>query len=280
MAGLAPRHDEHRLMRLRLAATVQALATLLVLIAAPSHAEQPTSWRFAAAETAAATVTLVEPVEIDEHRHRKTPHPEQFIDMAGSYGGVIVRDETGAAMVGFLRIAQTDILTLWASLDASGRALLPAGEYTVTVVGDGPVTVQLPVLGADEPAAVEAREPAPAVDVVHATGEGGVVSAETLEEPLSVTEHSIVVALAVTGGDVQALNAVDMCLRPASFDGRCEEGQGPKFTVISPPTTDAGAMAALFAYPGDFAAGLLDARFDGASVGVMEPRTLFALAVG
>lgn len=219
------------------------------------------------AGVATATVTLREPVDVDPAR--------LSVRGGGRVAGVYLAGlGRRRATAGFL-VTRADVRSRWEEPIVLGRAeRLPPGSYRVTVVGDAPVELSLPLRGAKT---VRVRlRPSRDGRLLHWRGDTRRDGPrQAFRTPVDVTAHRLVVVgvrYAATGA---AATATGACL---TLTGSiCRVGGVRPLGTVTVPARDGTSEVIAIYEPGDVAPGSYDAVVESAQVGGAGTTSAFLL---
>jgi hypothetical protein len=183
----------------------------------------------------------------------------------GAVGGIAIQRLPGGRLVGgvLLQNAPGFDHALDVELADFGHSKLSPGRYRLTLLGTGPQSVHLQVLGATH--ARRLTTAGPVHPVTRATA-GGAQVFDSWSGPLgAVRRTDFVVIGGGSGGDLQQAEEAELCLRPGSAaDEPCLSGGGDSFT--SPGAGASAGWSSRLYPPGSLSAGSY--VFSGHVVGV------------
>jgi hypothetical protein len=249
----------------RLALVLALLSLLGGTTLAEAAGSGHNSWHLAATHSSTVRVTLTAPVQIDvdqinfdiENGRRSLA---SVISMDGHFGGMQVRDSSHVVF-GVLALAGHPHLIGWGAYDDDARQILPSGRYTITVFGDGPVTIDLPLI---KGAALTASPSRPARVRTTYQNDLGTISSQSpaasmQSPPLTLRRGGSYLVMAAHGSGISGPGAEVLCLTVTDNAGCTHPAQimlGTSGMIVG---QDAREVAAMFGdstivHPGTYVA--------------------------
>jgi hypothetical protein len=263
-------------IRLALAAGLAA-ATVMTMPALG----QPTSQRsgvltVSAPHTASTQVRLLSRVHIDAEKYAFGV-PQQVLAKAGHYGGLVIYK--GSFPV-FGLIVDASVAAPMVFGQVNPR--LNPGVYTVVVIGDKHVRINLPLTGGGYSYALQARAGAHVRRVSAQGSLAGPVGLGYTTAPVKLWQAStIAFAYSVQTNSSQA-SRIEVCLSDkAQPCAPTNEREGFDFVLLTPGSIGGGySVEEMFAYPGDIGAGSYYGVGDDQNLGVTKSARLVCYVIG
>jgi hypothetical protein len=215
-----------------------------------------------AAHTASTTLRLLAPTKLNGFDYA-FGLPKRVVDRKGAYGGLLIyKGRTPLfGLIGDRDVAAPLIF-------GDPEAKLKPGLYTLVVVGDKHVSIDLPVPGSRFSYETTARDGAHVTrKSIDPAVEPGISQVAHGAIPVTYPQGgTLALALSVRQNSSQA-SATSVCLAQDTDPcSNANEVEGLTFTSAHPGVGSGWTVAEAFAYPGDIPAGHYDAVGDDADV--------------
>lgn len=248
--------------------------------AVPAASAEP-AWQLSAKGSASAVVDLRRPVDLaltaSSEAGKREVAANTVVRYAGSYGALVLRDAATRAPV-YALFAVRGLPGAYPvdTSDVGDRQVLRPGRYVVELVGDGAVSVRLPVLGSP-PRAVAATTRTEGVQA-GTTRSTDASPLTRLRVPFTTTTGSPVLYLASTRVEGSVAGAHQACvLRPGGRACALDAEDGSAGVAYGVLQGRSGAVT--WALRTTLPAGAHEAALDNPAVGTARDAVLFAVAL-